>query len=330
MSKNKFYKILLVNLILIFILGGAIFTIDPYQRYRKPFYNKTVSINQIAVNPGLLKNYKYDSLILGSSMAQNFISEEANINLNGKFINVSIGGAQAKDLQIILRTAQENKNLKKILISLDIWGFEGNVPNGPRSYKHLYDQNYLKDYKYLLNIQSWLDVLKILVKEKKNPYDLTFDGGNYIYKKENVLRDYEESKKLKNNKILNIEKIKNTIENTWVKEIKENQNTEFIFYFPPYSILTYKMWGNTFFDYMNIKKTLIENMVSYSNVKIYDFQNIKEITHELDYYKDFSHYHPKINSWMLSEMKNNSNRVTLNNYKDKIKELIDQVKIYDI
>ena len=32
----------------------------------------------------------------------------------------------------------------------------------------------------------------------------------------------------------------------------------------------------------------------------------------------------------LYKIKNNSNRVTLNNYKDKIKELIDQVKIYEI
>ncbi|MGL5903414.1 MAG: hypothetical protein ACRCZO_12080, partial [Cetobacterium sp.] len=119
--KKFFFKVIKLNILFILLLATIIYIVDPYQRYRKPFYGKTVSIEQTAINPGLLKNQDYDSIILGSSMAQNFLSREANLLLGGKFLNVSIGGAQAQDLKYLFEFGKKYKSIKKVFISLDVW-----------------------------------------------------------------------------------------------------------------------------------------------------------------------------------------------------------------
>jgi hypothetical protein len=50
-----------------------------------------------------------------------------------------------------------------------------------------------------------------------------------------------------------------------------------------------------------------------SNVKLYDFQIAKKITHNLSNYHDLDHYHQNINKWILEEIKKNNFRVSEKN-----------------
>lgn len=76
MNKKIFYITITTIFVFLILEGSIIFVVDPYQRYRKPFYNKTVDINAYDLIPGILKNYEYTSLIMGSSMNQNTLSKE--------------------------------------------------------------------------------------------------------------------------------------------------------------------------------------------------------------------------------------------------------------
>jgi hypothetical protein len=51
------------------------------------------------------------------------------------------------------------------------------------------------------------------------------------------------------------------------------------------------------------KRHLFTQLAHYPNVKIYDFQASKEVTCNLDNYKDLLHYHQRVNRWMLEQMK---------------------------
>ena len=53
---------------------------------------------------------------------------------------------------------------------------------------------------------------------------------------------------------------------------------------------------------MEIKKYIYEQLSDYPNVYIYDFQSEQDITHDLTYYKDVSHYSEDINMWMIEQM----------------------------
>ncbi|MGL5902984.1 MAG: hypothetical protein ACRCZO_09890, partial [Cetobacterium sp.] len=200
-----------------------------------------------------------------------------------------------------------------------------------------YTFNYFKDYKYLLSAQSYLDSLKVLIKPSINPYDLTYDGHKGVYNEKNARLAYKaavankseikkEKSELEKQKYL--KSIKFNLDKTWIDVLENNPNIEFIFFFPPYSILTYKLWDDEYVEYMEIKEILIKNILNYSNARIYDFQDREDITHNLNNYKDYSHYHPKINSLILEEISGNKNEVTFENYLEKINRLNAQVNEY--
>lgn len=86
--------------------------------------------------------------------------------------------------------------------------------------------------------------------------------------------------------------------------------------------------GNYLEDYVKFKKYVYNVMKNYPNIKLFDFQNEKNVTHNLANYKDTTHYHQKINFWMLDCMKNNTYLVSKDNIDKMTGELIKQVHRY--
>jgi len=50
----------------------------------------------------------------------------------------------------------------------------------------------------------------------------------------------------------------------------------------------------------------LKESIKYKNVKVYDLQVAKEITHNLDNYTDLSHYSGDINKWIIQQIKNDN------------------------
>ena len=111
-----------------------------------------------------------------------------------------------------------------------------------------------------------------------------------------------------------------------------NHHLEFKIFFPPYSILTWKSWEHHKYlqDMLEFKKYILRQSIKYKNVKLYDFQIAKEITHNLDNYKDISHYSGKMNRWMVQQIKENNYLITKNNIDKYLKTLKEQIKNYDL
>ncbi|MFK4784363.1 hypothetical protein [Fusobacterium sp. MFO224] len=329
MQKKMFKTTMVMIFIFIILEGSIIFIIDPYQRYRKPFYNKTVYLDGYQLNQGILKNYKYTSLIVGSSMNENTLSKEADSYFEDEtFINISVGGNKAKEIEKMIKFAKR-KQVNKIILNIDYSYFYPNLEYKINDY--LYSDNYLKDYKYLLNVDSFMQVLRIILKPQVNIYNSSFWGDDYKYGKEIILKNYGKndfkSLKLKYESEKIVEKSKEIYMNTLNKIVEDNPNTKFYIFYPPYSMITYLIESKEekFYKDLEIKEFVEKNLLEYKNVELYDFQVASEITHNLDNYKDYSHYSPKINSLMLEYMfKDKKYLVTKENYKKYIEDLKEQ------
>ncbi len=76
-EKKQSRKYIIVFVITAFlglmITAGLTFVIDPYFQYHMPWFGKEAyANNERYSNPGLAKNAEYDSVIVGSSMSENF------------------------------------------------------------------------------------------------------------------------------------------------------------------------------------------------------------------------------------------------------------------
>lgn len=336
MQKKIFNTTMIIIFIFIILEGSIIFIVDPYLRYRKPFYNKVViATGNYSSVPGLLRNYEYNSLIIGSSMNQNTLSSEVkNYFKNDNFMNISSSSAGGKSFLTFINIIK-GKKINNIILNIDYSAFYPNHLN--RNVDYLVTKSHLYDYKYLLNIDSFVHILRLILKPKINPYNAYFWGDDYKYGKEIILKNYGEndfkSLKLKYESEKIVEKSKKIYMETLNKIVEDNPDTKFYIFYPPYSMITYlkESKEEKFYKDLEIKEFVEENLLKYKNVELYDFQIAKEITHNLDNYRDYSHYSPKINSLMLEYMfKDKKYLVTKENYKKYINNLKEQTKNYKI
>ena len=128
------------------------------------------------------------------------------------------------------------------------------------------------------------------------------------------------------------ETMKKSFDYNYLQIIKNNPNTNFIFFYPPYSVIAFKDWEKKEIldDILKFKLYVIEEFSKLQNVTLYDFQSAIDITTNLDNYKDFTHYHQNINNWMIDMIKENRYLVTKENIDEHLENLRKQIKEYDL
>lgn len=329
-EKKKFILVVVVSLIFLSIQGGIIYLVDPYLRYRKPIYNKIVgSTGSPALYPGILRNYEYNSVVLGTSMAQNFKVKDLNKDIGGNFINIAQSGAHISEILDLFEVAKEKK-IDNVVMSLDIFSFQNlERASNTQKYLYLFQKPYsLREYKYLFNIDSWMQIVRIVLKDNKNPYELGYWANDgYIFSKEEVLKNY---KKADNIKKFNIEEMKQNYKEYLEKIIKKNPGIHFYFFYPPYSILSYKNSGLDIEGFLEFKLFLSEELLKYTNVILTDYQTEDKITFNLELYKDLTHYSPKINKFISENLNKDKYKLYKKNYLDKIFLLKNQIEGYSL
>lgn len=350
MKAKKWIKLLILILILnIIIVASVNYLVDPFQLYRvKTFYPVSFDIkDQRYKNAGFSKNYDFNSLILGTSMTENFVINEVEEILNfSKVIKLCISGGTGKEQNITLQTAiDNNKHLKNVLWGLDIFSFIGEPDKlkfGKNSFPYyLYDNNISNDYKYLLSMNTLENSFKILTNSEKKSSNYDYNKmyqwqhkAEKEFKVENVYKAWEKRKTGFNNNSISEQKfnyLKNNFYVNFLSLIQNNPQINFKIFFPPYSILTFKTFEeqDLISDILEFKKYIYNSLLPYQNVKIYDFQTEKSITHNLSNYKDLSHYHQKVNYWILEQIKENKYLITKENYNNYLEDLKRQVLEYN-
>ena len=102
------------------VLCALLWLYDPLQVWHKPYFRDISFFRDIRIQAkGIIKNYDFDSFILGTSMMENTLSKEAEQKLGGKWTNISIGGFRFNERAIILKYMLTHTKPKNIIYSLD-------------------------------------------------------------------------------------------------------------------------------------------------------------------------------------------------------------------
>lgn len=353
MYKFKIKLFLIISILGIVSVGLFNYIIDPFEQYRKMTIVPMKYGRGRYVMPGMLKLYKYNSLIVGSSMTQNFNNSDVK-NILG-FVNpikLTIGGAGDYELKNLMDIAFKYQKIKQVLYCIETGGFAGSVDEefgGKGSTPlYLYDNNYLNDYKYLLNMDNFiyslgLAIMPYLSKSYlKNPqlqYDTMFQWQqNHIndFHKQNVIDGYNSAIKDKKAgmaiaKKSKFEILKRNFNINFLPRIKKYKDVEFILFYPPRPIIRYVTMNKFGYldDALEFKKYIFNTLSKYKNVKIYDFNIARDITYNISLYKDTSHYTKKINKWILEQIKLDNYRITNKNLDSSLRLEKEQVNIFN-
>lgn len=321
-SPKKFIATFTITtLILLLCIGFISFVVDPFFQFRaKP--DTRYFLNPRFVTGGLAKNYDYNTVILGSSMAQNYnLNILRNMDSEAKPVKLSTGGMNCIEMEYLYSFVKKEK-VKTFIINIDIPQFNA-VFEEIRYPQYLYDNGILNKLEYLYGYETFvrftpIDIgLTLYLKDNKHiseKYDMktsidnvgnTSLEGNYSadYVKELYLNGIAVS----DQNLEDMESRMQTRLDSMLARLSPDKypHAEFIFVMPPYSAL---YWYHTkkmgyYKQFVDFTYYLDKAINRYKNARIAFFFDIDEIT-DLNYYTDITHFSPVISDKILENINN--------------------------
>lgn len=326
---KSFFKRILV---LMLIIGTVVVVIDPFFHYHKPLFGlKAVLSDKEYQCIGTLRNFDYDSVIVGSSVAENYNNGWFNEGFDCTTVKAIRSYGATADLCYLLDAAYEEHELDYVFYSMDTSSLSADpVPTYELTGcpMYLYNKNIFDDVKYLFNKGVLLEKIPYMIAnsvigdyDENNSYNWAqWKEFNTKMALEHYIRtasiapmkeaQYYEDTLRENIKLI-------------TEQIEAHPETNFKFFFPAYSIL---YWDNLYrtgdldASIYNMKET-IGTLLTYENVEVYYFQDEKEIVTNLDNYMDTLHFSAEINQYMAKQMIAGNNRLTTENYEKVLNDM---------
>lgn len=341
-SKKWFIMLLSLTLIVVLVFGGMTYYLDPLLQYGKEPGHLTSRIyTEMYSNPGIAKNYDYNAVFVGSSMVENADVSELDELFGCKTIKVPYSGGSSYNHKAILDVCYQSGNkIDYVFWALDEYALTTDymTPRYPLP-EYLYDYDKTNDLSYLLNLDIfYFYTMRDILNTVKGGQKIMMEDGSWVddesvYCKENALAsfDYPMEAKESNGELIYQENLNNNLKYNILSLVDSHPETTFIFYMVPYSISYWymeKQNGLLDADIYNVR-TAIGEILSRENTEVHFFQDEKDIITNLDYYKDYSHFKPEINSWMAKEIYNRTHILQVDNYEKVLDDFTEYVSDYD-
>ena len=304
--------------VLLAIVSGSVvimnFFVDPLQFFRRdktPLFNG----NERLQNPGLARNYDYDSVVIGTSMCENFVPSYIEERLGWNTLRLAISGGSAFEERLILNLAIKTGKVKNVLWGLDYFSLRGETDRVRSDFSnfpmHMYDSNPLNDIEYLLDPFTTRATLTRLLKPLRGYSNelvlANLNNWNDEYRfGSDVIAGIWKSMDHDGQgipSVYSLDHMKKNVDVNIEPFVRENPEIRFYFFFPPYSILQHLTWYLTnkdlFYNELLVEKYIYERLSSFENVEIYGLQNAFTVVENLDNYKDLTHYSQDINNFIV-------------------------------
>ncbi|MBR1641509.1 MAG: hypothetical protein IJ683_04200 [Butyrivibrio sp.] len=312
--KRCFIALLIMVLSALALCACLVIYVDPFFHYHTPLQSFPYVVdNQLSQNPGMATHMDYNGCIIGSSMTVNFDTDDFKELLGYDTVKLSYSGAYPKDDYNILSIvfdestyARKKQPMGAVFFAMDIPTMTADTEETKYPLpEYLYDRNLFNDVNYVLNKDVLFQyILRPVVQGKGS--DLSEIYASWwtpdYYNIQWVMHTYEEPEK--SDKTYGPEDVLPATEANLEKNIlpfvEEHPETEFYFFFPPYSILYWHnleqegLYDAAFYQYQYVADILLQ----YPNVHLFYFQTMDEVI-DLNNYADYSHYKPEINRFMV-------------------------------
>lgn len=335
--KTKLLKrLLLILLAELLLVASVVVIFDPFYQYHAPWFGLEAVLNDRDNQmPGTIRNFEYDSVLVGSSVAENFDSEFLNEAYGGTTLKIIRASGSIADLLYYLEQAHGEQELKQVFWCLDIFALNSDLEVtllGEDVPQYLHTATILDDLPYLYNKEVLFEKIPYMVacsfqgmNTGGNAYNwsrgknFSARGAMAAYARDDISPDAVIAQK---DFAANKELISQNI-NMLMEEISNHPGIQYRFILPPYSLL---WWDCAYLngeldERVYILEQVIPALLAMENVEVYFFQTEEDIVCNLDNYMDMIHYTPEINQYMLEQMLAGENRLQENNWQQELEAL---------
>lgn len=334
-ARRSVYALVCAALAPTVLVGLFVIWADPYQYFHP---SSLFRINMRYMVPGMIKHADYQVIVVGDSMTENFLPSHIEDIMGRPGANLALSGATLHEQATVVQTAIRTGKVKQVIWGLRTTSATGEVDRfrkGRAFPLYLYDANPFNDWRYLYN----LDMLKLSVSKTMTPKPQVPQHPDYVNSwfwgkakqpgRDKILARYQRPATSTDfvPPHYRLEKLTASFDYNLLGAVRANPQVEFIVFMPPYSVLyqlNEKLARPARFDtVVRFYRHVFDRLSGEPNVRLYYFDVDPRITHNLDNYKDTSHYWLNINDLMLRAFAANRYRVTPEN-KDRLLDMFVQ------
>ena len=318
MSPRAWTK-LVFFLLLVFLFGtvALVAFVDPFQIYHAAAHFVPPCENGVQnyANAGVARSWDYDSVVIGSSMTENFVPSQLDALFGGRFVKLPINAGSPYNHRQMMELAFRTHEIKTVLccVDADALTYFYTQPKTEMP-DYLYSESLADDVSYWFNVSVLFKYIpRCLASWGRTDPDLRDKmyawGDLYPYGAEAALKGaridgtvYPQKEcpapfAMSQQTMLNVE-------NNIVPFVEAHPETEFLFFFPPYALVSwYRFYRGGTLDYhLSQVEAVAARLLAYPNVRVYDFRARTDWILNLDNYIDDHHYGPWINAAMAEDM----------------------------
>lgn len=337
-AKRRWAALLLaVTALLLAACAAVVYLVDPFFHYHTPDPEGEVWFDQRAQGAGLLRSQAYETILLGSSLAANYRPFWFDVFYETSTVKITFPNGGFGEFGQALDYAMSRQNVKRVIFGLDPNLLSRDPAEEPDQLPgYLYDDDPWNDGQYLLNkdalFRSAYTVLKRAQGETQTLQDAFVWDGNVSFNREEALGGYDrpdhrEPPKpadcFRDNYLTNLAEVTG-----WLEKYPD---TEFIFYFSPYSILFWDKadrLGETEAAFAMLDE-VTETLLGYDNAELQFFMDDLSVITDLDNYADHIHVAGRVTYQMSKAMNTGVYRLTAENRRGRLEALREFVVNYD-
>ena len=337
-AKTRWALVLLTTAaLLLFLCAAAVYLVDPFFHYHAPDPEGEVWFDQRAQGAGLLRSQEYETILLGSSLAANYRPFWFDVFYETSTVKITFPNGGFGEFGQALAYANTRQDVRRVIFGLDPNLLSRSPAEAPDQLPgYLYDDSPWNDGQYLLNkdalFRSAYTVLKKAQGETQTLQDAFVWDGNVSFNREEALGGYDRPETreppkpadyFQENCAANLREVTG-----WLEKYPD---TEFIFYFSPYSTLFWDkmdLLGETEAVFSMLDQAA-ETLLEYDNAELQFFMDDLEVITNLDNYADHIHVAGRVTYRMAEAMNTGAYRLTAENRRERLDALREFVVNYD-
>lgn len=323
--------------LLLLACGALVWTVDPFFHYHDPDPEGEVWFDQRAQGAGLLRSQDYETVLMGSSLAANYRPFWFDVFYDTSTVKITFPNGGFREFDRALAYAFSRQDVKRVIFGLDPNLLSRDPAEEPEELpEYLYDDSPWNDGQYLLNkdvlFRSAYTVLKKAQGQTQPLQDAFVWDGNVFFSKTLALAGYERPEAtgevLPETAFLENSQANLAVVTRW---LEAHPDTEFIFFFSPYSVLFWdkaQRTGETE-AVLAMLDEVTETLLTYDNAELQFFMADTEVISNLDNYADHIHVAGRVTYQMSKAMPTGQYRLTAENRREVLDGLREFVVNYD-
>ena len=324
-----------LSALLLGLAGAFNWIVDPFYFYHRPWFEIGFSKNQRLQNPGIARQFDYDAVLLGTSRTETFQTSALQRVLDLNIINLSVSASLVTEQALLLDVVLQNQAIRRV-----VW--EINYPSfslGDRLYdKHsdrilslglgtfpdyLYQVGPETPFRYLLSLDILFESLRAIRGQRPDNYDaLHYWVDRFEYSEARVRAAWDHRGNywtdVRRTYLARHAPTPREVQDVFVKRvarvIRQNPNVQFDLLLLPATVLEYGMdfriRRGRFESRLSLNEAVARVRAQLPNVRVFNFQVDKQLTHDFSRWKDLEHFDATTNEFIMRAIAQSDYQVT--------------------